>query len=326
VQRKLTTIIIADVAGYSRLMSRDEEGTHARLHALLRQLVEPAIDARAGRVIKTTGDGFLAEFASVVEAVRCAIEIQEGAARRNAGLSSEEGIAFRIGVNLGDVIAEGDDIYGDGVNIAARLEGLAEPGGIVVSRAVRDHVRDKLDIAFDDLGEQTVKNIPRPVRAFRVREQGAEADPAAAARPRNLRRGVLAGAAALAVAVAIGGVMVWLGPADPPPAATATAATPSSVADTLPAKPAPPLSIIVLPFANLGSDTQRDYVADGITQSLTTDLSRALPGSFVVARGTAYSYKGKQVDPRQVGRDLNVPISWREASSPTATGCASAPS
>jgi adenylate cyclase len=303
VQRKLTTIILADVAGYSRLMSRDEEGTQARLHALLRQLVEPAIDARAGRVIKTTGDGFLAEFASVVEGVRCAIEIQEGAARRNAGLPSEQSIAFRIGVNLGDVIIEGDDIYGDGVNIAARLEGLAEPGGIVVSRAVRDHVRDKLNIAFYDLGEQTVKNIPRPVRAFRIREQGAaEADPAAEARPRNLRRGVLAGAAALAVAVAIGGAMVWLGPADPPPAATA----PASVSDTLPAKPAPPLSIVVLPFANLGSNAQQDYVADGITQSLTTDLSRALPGSFVVARGTAYSYKGKQVDPRQVGRDLNV--------------------
>jgi adenylate cyclase len=167
--RRLTTIMVADVAGYSRLMSRDEEGTYARLTALYRDVIEPSIEAHHGTLIKKIGDGLLAEFASVVEALRCAVVVQGLAAQRNAGIPSHQHITFRIGINLGDVIAEPDDIYGDGVNIAARLEGLAEPGGIVVSRSVRDHARDKVELSFEDLGEQPVKNIARPVRAYRIR-------------------------------------------------------------------------------------------------------------------------------------------------------------
>ena len=167
--RRLAAILAADVAGYSRLMGVDEEGTHERLQAHLRELVNPKIDEQRGRVVKNTGDGLLAEFPSVVDAVRCAVEVQRGMADREPEVPEEQRIRFRIGINLGDVIAEADDIYGDGVNIAARLEALAEPGGICVSRVVRDQVRDKLDFAFEDMGEQQVKNIARPVRVHRVR-------------------------------------------------------------------------------------------------------------------------------------------------------------
>jgi adenylate cyclase len=169
--RRLTAILAVDVAGYSRLMGADEEGTHGRLKAHLGELVNPKIGEHRGRVVKNTGDGFLAEFASVVDAVRCAVEVQWGMAERNEGTPPEKRIEFRIGINLGDVIAEEDDIFGDGVNIAARLEALAEPGGICVSRVVRDQVRDKLDYNFEDMGEQQVKNIARPVRVYRVRDR-----------------------------------------------------------------------------------------------------------------------------------------------------------
>ncbi|HYZ49123.1 MAG TPA: adenylate/guanylate cyclase domain-containing protein, partial [Sphingomonas sp.] len=303
-QRKLTTILVADVEGYSRLMSRDEEGTHARLAALRCELLERAIAAHGGTLVKRTGDGLLAEFASVVEAVRCAIEIQQGAAERNAGSPPDQHIAFRIGINLGDVIVEQDDIFGDGVNVAVRLEGLAEPGGIVISRGVRDHVRDRLRLSFEDMGEQRVKNIARPVRAFRVRAEGAATSGRAdSARP-GIRRRVLAGGAALGAAMVIAGGAWLRDPGSLLGLATALL-RPSSEA---PARvdAAPRLSIVVLPFANLGGDPQQDYFVDGITESLTTDLSRALPGSFVVARGTAFTYKGKTVDAGQVGRDLNV--------------------
>ena len=169
--RRLTAILAADVAGYSRLMGADEEGTHERLKAHLRELVEPKIAEHRGRIVKNTGDGFLAEFASVVDAVRCAVEMQRGMAERNADAPPEKRIEFRIGINLGDVIAEEHDIFGDGVNVAARLEALAEPGGICVSRVVRDQVRDKLDFAFEDMGEQSVKNIARPVRVYALRPE-----------------------------------------------------------------------------------------------------------------------------------------------------------
>jgi class 3 adenylate cyclase/TolB-like protein len=292
--RKLTTIVSADVAGYSRLMSRDEEGTHARLAALRRELLEPTIDAHGGVVVKTTGDGVLAEFPSVVEAMRAAIAIQEGAAARDAGLPADQRIAFRIGVNLGDVIVEEDDIYGDGVNLAVRLEGLAEPGGIVVSRAVRDHVRDRLQLRFEDLGEHTVKNIARPVRAFRVQAGDAVDSHEAASRvPRRrfIGRRAVAGAAALAMAAGL----LWV---------ERTAWLPAM--SGAPGEAEPQLSIVVLPFANLGGDPRQDYFADGITESLTTDLTRALPGSFVVARRIAFTYKGSGADAGQVGRDLKV--------------------
>jgi adenylate cyclase len=169
--RRLTAILAADVAGYSRLMGADEEATHERLKAHLRELVDPKIAEHRGRVVKNTGDGFLAEFASVVDAVRCAVEVQRGVAEANAASPPENRIEFRMGVNLGDVIAEEHDIFGDGVNVAARLEALAEPGGICVSRVVRDQVRDRLDYTFDDLGEQQVKNIARSVRVYRVRDR-----------------------------------------------------------------------------------------------------------------------------------------------------------
>jgi adenylate cyclase len=169
--RRLTAILAADVAGYSRLMGVDEEGTHERLKAHLRQLVEPKIEEHRGRVVKNTGDGLLADFPSVVDAVRCAVEIQRGMAERNEGTSPEKRIDFRIGINLGDVIVEEHDIFGDGVNVAARLEALAEPGGICISRMVRDQIRDKLPYSFEDKGEQSVKNIARPVRVYRVRDR-----------------------------------------------------------------------------------------------------------------------------------------------------------
>ena len=173
--RRLAAILAADVAGYSRLMGADEEGTHERLQAHLAELVARKIEEHRGRTVKNTGDGLLVEFASVVDAVRCAVELQRGMAERNAPVAADKRIEFRIGINLGDVIAEGGDIFGDGVNVAARLEALAEPGGICVSRVVRDQVRDRLDYIFEDLGEQSVKNIARPVRVYRVRESGSVA-------------------------------------------------------------------------------------------------------------------------------------------------------
>src|SRR5215831_12334309 len=184
--RRLTAILAADVAGYSRLMGVDEEGTHERLQAHLRELVNPKINEHRGRVVKNTGDGLLAEFASVVDAVRCAVEVQRGMAVREPEMPEERRIRFRIGINLGDVIVEEHDIFGDGVNVAARLEALAEPGGICVSRVVRDQVRDKVDFSFEDLGEKQVKNIARPIRVYRVRDPASPAEKLEPAPPQSL--------------------------------------------------------------------------------------------------------------------------------------------
>src|SRR5215472_15300861 len=181
--RHLAAILAADVVGYSRLMGVDEEGTHERLKAHLAELVNPKIAERRGRIVKNTGDGFLAEFASVVDAVRCAAEVQRGMAAHNADALAEERIEFRIGINLGDVIVEDHDIFGDGVNVAARLEALAEPGGICVSRVVHDQVRDRLDYVFEDMGEQHVKNIARPVRVYKVRYGALLIEPPSRAAP-----------------------------------------------------------------------------------------------------------------------------------------------
>lgn len=297
-KRRLTTILSADVAGYSRLMGRDEEGTHARLTALFRELLEPALAAHGGTLIKRTGDGLLAEFPSVVEAVRCAAEIQAGVGRHNAGLPLDAHARFRIGINLGDVIAEDGDIFGEGVNIAVRLEGLADPGGIVISDTVREHVRGKLLLGFEDMGEQRVRNIARPVHAFRVR--------AAAERggfPRRRFWRVAAGAVAAAGAAAVTeGAVWWRAHPSSLPLLTAELGSGSSSAS----EPTPGFSIVVLPFANLSGDAQQDYFVDGVTESLTTDLSRVLPGSFVVARRTALTYRGRDADPGEIGRDLNV--------------------
>jgi len=258
--RRLTAILAADVAGYSRLMGADEEGTHERLKAHLWELVDPKIADHRGRVVKNTGDGFLAEFASVIDAVRCAVEVQRGMAERNGAVPTAARIEFRVGINLGDVIAEDHDIFGDGVNVAARLEALADPGGICISRVVRDQIRDKLPYSFEDLGEQSVKNIARPVRVYALRHE----------------------------AVA--------GPTSP---SALFARTVSQFAG------APRLSIVVLPFANLSNDPEQGYFADGITEDLTTDLSR-IAGMFVISRNTAFTYRNKPVDTKQIGRELGV--------------------
>jgi TolB-like protein/class 3 adenylate cyclase/Tfp pilus assembly protein PilF len=258
--RRLTAILAADVAGYSRLMGQDEEGTHERLRAHLRELVEPKIAEHRGRIVKNTGDGFLAEFASVVDAVRCGVEVQRGMAERNGATAPEKGIEFRIGINLGDVIAEEHDIFGDGVNVAARLEALAEPGGICVSRVVRDQVRDRLDYTFEDRGEQSVKNIARPVRVYALRPDAMA----------NL-------------------------PAVSEPFARSISLPPA----------APRLSIVVLPFANLSDDRDQQYFADGITEDLTTDVSR-ISGLLVISRSTAFTYRHKQIETKRVGRELGV--------------------
>jgi TolB-like protein/Tfp pilus assembly protein PilF len=245
----------ADVAGYSRLMHDDEEDTHVRLTALLADIVEPAIAEHGGRVVKHTGDGFLAEFPSAVEAVRAATHFQNGIRNLTAGDAEDKRLVFRVGINIGDVIAEAHDIFGDGVNIAARLEGIAEPGGICISYSAYDQVFGKVDVEFTDLGEQNLKNIARPVRAYAVKRNGFGLNKQNRLVPH----------------------------------------TPS----------APRLSIVVLPFANIGSDPEQDYFVDGVTESLTTDLSR-ISGSFVIARNTAFTFKGKAVDVRRVGHELNV--------------------
>jgi class 3 adenylate cyclase/TolB-like protein/Flp pilus assembly protein TadD len=254
--RRLAAILAADVAGYSRLMGADEEATHERLKAHRRELADPKIHEHSGRIVKTTGDGLLVEFPSVVDAVRCAAELQRGMIDREASIPESRRIRFRIGINLGDVIVEDGDIFGDGVNVAARLEALAEPRGICISRMVRDQIRDKLAYAFDDLGEQSVKNIARPVRVYALRPEAVAALPASSA------------------------------PSAPP------ISQPVFV---------PHLSIVVLPFANLGNDPEQQYFADGITEDLTTNLSR-IAGMLVISR----TYQGKRVDTKQVGRELGV--------------------
>jgi adenylate cyclase len=247
-ERKLVAVLAADVVGYSQLMERDEEGTHAVLKAHREELIDPRIAQHRGRTVKLTGDGALVEFASLVDAVRCAVEIQNGMARRNADLPGDRRIVFRIGINLGDVIVDGDDIYGDGVNVAARLEALAEPGGICISGTSHDMIQGRLDMPFRDLGAHEVKNISRPIR-------------------------------------------VW---------AWGEAAVPAEAA----AHPDRP-SIAVLPFTNISGDVEQEYFADGITEDIITDLSK-VSGLFVVARNSAFTYKGQPARVQQVGRDLGV--------------------
>jgi len=300
VERRLTAILAADVAGYSRLMGVDEEETLARLKAHRREVVDPRIGEHRGRIVKTTGDGLLAEFASVVDAVRCAVEIQDGMAKRNADVPPDRRIEFRVGINVGDIIIDESDIFGDGVNVAARLEALAQPGGICVSRMTRDQVRDKLALTFEDLGEQQVKNIARPVRAYRIVTDAAvrqAATPALGGRRRVLRRVIAAGTAAL-ILLAIGAAASRrLYPPHPAPTAAGPPAAPSS----LPDKP----SIAVLPFANLSGDPAQDYLADGLTDNLVDALAQN-PGLFVIARNATLNYRGKAVAPQAAAKDLGV--------------------
>jgi class 3 adenylate cyclase/TolB-like protein/Tfp pilus assembly protein PilF len=296
VERRLTAILAADVAGYSRLMGADEEGTLAALKAHRREVVDPKIAEHRGRIVKTTGDGLLAEFQSVVDAVRCAAEIQREMTERNAEVLSDRRIEFRVGINLGDIIIDDSDIFGDGVNVAARLEALAEPGGICVSRVVRDQVRDKLAFSFQDMGEQQVKNIARPVRAYRVVTDAAR--PVAAAARGGVPRWAIAAGIAAVLILAAGAAAFWrLHP--PQPAATVAGAPMAPPA--LPDKP----SIAVLPFANLSGDPAQDYLADGLTDNLLDALAQN-PGLFVIARNATLVYRGKAVAPRAVAKDLGV--------------------
>jgi adenylate cyclase len=256
-KRKLAAIFVADIAGYSQLMGADDEGTLARLKVLRSELIDPKNKRYHGRIVKTTGDGILIEFPSVVDAVRCAIELQQGMVERNADVSKDRRIEFRVGINLGDVIIEGRDLYGDGVNIAARLEALAEPGGICISQTVLNHARDKVPFDVEDAGEQTLKNIARPVHVYRI-----IIDP-------GRRR-----------------------PATPKPEVPTLA---------LPDKP----SVAVLPFTNMSGDPEQEFVSDGVAEDVITALSR-YPSLFVIARNSSFTYKGRTVDVRQVGRELGV--------------------
>jgi adenylate cyclase len=297
VERRLAAILAADVVGYSRLMGEDEEGTLERLKAHRRELIDPAIAAHHGHMVKLTGDGALVEFGSVVDAVACAVEIQRAMALRNADVPASQRIQFRVGINLGDVIIEPDDIYGDGVNVAARLEALAEPGGICVSRLVQESVRGKLDVAFDDLGEQRLKNIAEPVRAYRVRTApGAARRLIKPLRPSH-SRWIAAVAAGLVLLIGVGGAAwhFYLQPLLEERAYAAQTALP------LPDKP----SIAVLPFVNMSTDLDQEYFSDGMTENLITNLSK-LSGLFVIARNTAFTYKERSVNVPEVGRELGV--------------------
>jgi TolB-like protein/class 3 adenylate cyclase len=256
VKRRLAAILAADVAGYSRLMGIDEEGTLARLKAVRNALVDPTIAAHRGRIVKTTGDGMLVEFSSAVDAVRGAVEVQNGMAKQNASVPQDQRIKFRIGIHVGDIIIDGHDIFGDGVNVAARLEGIAVPGGISISRAVHDQVRDRINVCFDDKGEINLKNIARPVQVFAI--SGAKES-------------------------------------------KASVSPESKPALTLPDKP----SIAVLPFTNMSGDPEQEYFADGMVEDIITALSH-FKALFVIARNSSFTYKGRAVDVKQIGRELGV--------------------
>jgi adenylate cyclase len=254
VERRLAAILAGDVAGYSRLMGTDEEGTLARLNAHRREFLEPSIAAHRGRIVKRTGDGILIEFVSAVDAVRCAIEQQLGMAQRNADVPADKRIELRMGIHVGDIMIEEGDIFGDGVNIAARLESIAQPGGICISDDTYRQIRGKLDVSFQDSGEQELKNIARPVRVYQLR----------------------------------------------PDSATSAGKT-SAGGLALPDKP----SVAVLAFQNLSGDPEQEFFADGIAEEIITALSKA-HWLFVIARNSSFTYKGKSVDVRQVGRELGV--------------------
>ena len=294
--RKLAAILVSDIVGYSRLAGSDEDRTLARLRALRSDLLDPTIAVHHGRVVKRTGDGSIVEFRSVVDAVRCAIEVQNGMVERNAGLPPERRIEFRVGIHVGDVVEESDgDLMGDGVNIAARLESIAKPGAICLSEDAYRHVKARLDLAVSDLGAIQLKNIAEPVRVFSLQVGGsAKTKPTkhvAAKQPIF----VWAGAGIVALVVILGGAWFFPGPHRT-----------ASVAPNVPTvAKAGHLSIVVLPFTNLSGDSSQDYFADGITENLTTDLSR-IRNSFVIARNTAFTFKGKNIDTKEVSKELGV--------------------
>jgi adenylate cyclase len=295
--RKLAAILCSDVVGYSRLAGADEDHILARLRTLRSDLIDPAIAVHNGRVVKRTGDGSVVEFRSVVDAVRCAIEVQNAMVDRNAGVPEDRRIVFRIGIHLGDVVEESDgDLMGDGVNIAARLEGIAQPGAICLSEDAYRQVSGRLDMEVTDLGPTQLKNIARSIRVYSLQVGApAQAKPATQSRtPQPKKRSILAPLVAgiVAIVAIAGGTWYFLSGNHPP---TAVAANP----------PPAHLSIVVLPFANLSNDPNQDYFADGITENLTTDLSR-IRGSFVIARNTAFTFKGKSIDAKEIGKQLGV--------------------
>jgi adenylate cyclase len=292
--RKLATIFVSDVVGYSRLAGADEDRILARLRALRSDLIDPTIAVHHGRVVKRTGDGAIVEFRSVVDAVNCAIEVQRAMVERNVGVAPDKRIEFRIGIHLGDVVEESDgDLMGDGVNIAARLEGIAKPGGICISDDAFRQVKSRLDLKVSDLGPVPLKNIAEPMRAYSLevgtppeaRSSPADQAKQVASKPRWLSA-PLAAVAALVLLVAASGWYMLGGRL------------------TKPAQAAH-LSIVVLPFANLSNDPAQEYFADGVTENLTTDLSR-IRDSFVIARNTAFTFKGKSIDAKEIGKELGV--------------------
>ena len=293
-ERRLAAVMIADVVGYGRLSQIDEEGTRARFRSDLQDIFEPQVAEHHGRLVKTMGDGLLVEFRSVVDAVRCAIDVQRAEAKRNAALPDDRNLVFRIGINLGDVIVEGDDIHGDGVNIADRLQTVAEPGSIAISGSAHEQVKTKVAAAYTYVGEQKVKNVSEPVRVYRVAAAGT-----AAIRSKpgiHSWRWLVAGAVA---AIVLAAVAAWIWPllqgSEIQPASVERMALP------LPDKP----SIAVLPFANMSGDPAQDYYADGITDDLITELSK-VSGLFVISRNSSFMYKGRTIPPNQVSEELGV--------------------
>jgi adenylate cyclase len=299
--RKLAAILCSDVVGYSRLAGADEDRILARLRALRSDLIDPTIAVHHGRIVKRTGDGAIVEFRSAVDAVRCAIEVQNAMVERNAGVPEDRRIVFRIGIHIGDVVEEADgDLMGDGVNIAARLEGIAKPGAICLSEDAYRQVKSRLDLKVSDLGATSLKNIAEPMRVYSL-EVGAPAkadsaqpappaDPPKSVTPAPTRRRppfiLFAAGVAVVLLLALGAWQVF-------------------VRGGSKSTEAAHLSIVVLPFANLSGDPAQDYFADGVTENLTTDLSR-IRNSFVIARNTAFTYKGKSVDAKEIGKELGV--------------------
>ena len=292
--RKIAAILATDVVGFSRMTGADEDRTLARLRTLRSDLIDPTIAVHNGRVFKRTGDGSLIEFRSVVDAVRCAIEVQNAMIERNAGVPDDRRIEFRVGIHLGDVVEESDgDLMGDGVNIAARLEGVGKAGAICLSEDAYRQVKGRFDLAVTDLGLTHLKNIAEPVRVYSL-QAGVPSAAKRPSRPIGAKPALVVGALAAAVLIAFGAwYVVGLN-------RQANVALPSPAINQ-----AAHLSIVVLPFASLSGDASQDYFADGVTESPTTDLSR-LSGSFVIARNTAFAFKGKPVDVKAISKELGV--------------------
>jgi adenylate cyclase len=318
-RRKLTAILSADVAGYSRLMQDDEAATVSTLESH-KQSFSDLIKQHRGRVVDSPGDNLLAEFASVVDAVQCAVAVQKELQARNAELPEDRRMRFRIGVNLGDVIEEGKRIYGGGVNIAARLESLADPGGICISKTAFEHIESKLPLGYEFLGKQTVKNIAKPVGVYRVvleprvtRRKGA----GFSGRGSGRRMAVIGVAAVLLAAAGVGLWQVFMKPPGPPPPVVEKA-DPQKMAFPLPDKP----SIAVLPFVNMSDDPKQEYFSDGMAEQLITGLSQS-PDIYVTARTSSFAYKGKSMTARQFAEQLGVRYLLEGSVQLMPTGCAS---